>query len=55
MKENGRMKTDQLMFGAAYYPEYMPYDRMEADFSMMKKAGINTIRVEHTGTEGRGV
>lgn len=45
MKENGRMKTDQLMFGAAYYPEYMPYDRMEADFSMMKKAGINTIRV----------
>ena len=39
------MKTDQLMFGAAYYPEYMPYDRMEADFSMMKKAGINTIRV----------
>ena len=39
------MKNDQLMFGVAYYPEYMPYERMEKDFAMMKKAGINTIRV----------
>ena len=39
------MKKDQLMFGVAYYPEYMPYERMEKDFLMMKKAGINTIRV----------
>lgn len=40
-----KMKKDQLMFGAAYYPEYMPYDRIEKDLDMMKKAGINTIRV----------
>ena len=33
------------MFGVAYYPEYMPYERMDQDFAMMKKAGINTIRV----------
>ena len=39
------MKNEKLMFGAAYYPEYMPYDRMDQDFAMMKKAGINTIRV----------
>lgn len=39
------MNAEQLMFGVAYYPEYMPYDRIEKDFSMMKKAGINTIRV----------
>ena len=39
------MSKDQLMFGAAYYPEYMPCERMEKDFQMMKKAGINTIRV----------
>ena len=39
------MKKDQLMFGTAYYPEYMPCDRIEKDFLMMKKAGINTIRV----------
>lgn len=39
------MKENRLMFGVAYYPEYMPYDRIEKDFEMMKKAGINTIRV----------
>lgn len=39
------MNEKRLMFGTAYYPEYMPYDRMEQDFTMMKKAGINTIRV----------
>ncbi|MFA9378316.1 MAG: beta-galactosidase [Lachnotalea sp.] len=39
------MKNKQLMFGVAYYPEYMPYDRMKEDFAMMKKAGINTVRV----------
>ena len=39
------MKKEKLMFGVAYYPEYMSFDRMEKDFEMMKKAGINTIRV----------
>ena len=34
-----------LLFGAAYYPEYMPYERIDTDFSMMKKAGMNVIRV----------
>lgn len=38
-------ETGRLMFGAAYYPEYMPYDRIEKDFTMMKKAGINTVRI----------
>lgn len=34
-----------LLFGAAYYDEYMPYDRLEQDVEMMKKAGINTVRI----------
>ncbi len=34
-----------LLFGAAYYAEYMPYERIEKDISMMKKAGMNTIRI----------
>ena len=34
-----------LLFGAAYYPEYMPYDRLEKDMEMMKKAGMNTLRI----------
>ena len=33
------------LFGAAYYPEYMPYDRMDTDFQLMKDAGMNVIRV----------
>lgn len=36
---------ENLMFGAAYYPEYMPYDRLEKDITMMKKAGMNTLRI----------
>ena len=29
------MKTDKLYFGAAYYSEYLPYDRVEKDMEMM--------------------
>lgn len=29
------MKTDKLLFGAAYYDEYLPYDRIETDMGMM--------------------
>ena len=32
----------KLLYGAAYYDEYMPYDRLQQDVAMMKKAGINT-------------
>lgn len=38
-------KMDKLLFGAAYYDEYMPYDRLEQDVEMMKKAGINVVRI----------
>lgn len=39
------MKTDHLLFGAAYYSEYLPYERIEEDMKMMVKAGMNTIRI----------
>lgn len=39
------MKTDRLLFGAAYYDEYLPYDRIETDMQMMEKAHINVIRI----------
>ena len=35
----------QPLFGAAYYDEYMPYERLEQDVKMMKKAGINVVRI----------
>lgn len=39
------MKTEKLYFGAAYYSEYLPYDRVEKDMEMMEKAGMNVIRI----------
>ena len=27
----------ELLYGAAYYDEYMPYDRLEKDVAMMKR------------------
>ena len=35
----------ELFYGAAYYDEYMPYDRLDKDVEMMKRAGINTVRI----------
>lgn len=35
----------ELLYGAAYYDEYMPYERLAKDVSMMQKAGINTVRI----------
>lgn len=36
---------NQLLYGVAYYDEYMPYDRLETDIQMMKDAGINVVRI----------
>jgi len=34
-----------ILYGASYYWEYMPYERLEKDVELMEKAGINFIRV----------
>ena len=34
-----------ILYGVAYYPEYMPYDRLDKDVEMMQRAGINVVRV----------
>ncbi|AIQ59962.1 beta-galactosidase [Paenibacillus borealis] len=36
---------DHLLYGVAYYDEYMPYDRLDEDIRMMQEAGINTVRI----------
>lgn len=36
---------DKLLYGAAYYDEYMPCERLEKDVEMWKKAGMNVIRI----------
>lgn len=43
--DGGIMNKKELLFGTAYYPEYMPFDRVDTDFRMMKKAGMNVVRI----------
>ena len=38
-------KMDNVLYGVAYYPEYMPYDRLDKDVLLMQKAGITVVRV----------
>ena len=38
-----RMET--ILYGVAYYPEYMPQERLDKDVEMMQKAGITVVRV----------
>jgi len=35
----------RLLYGVAYYDEYMPYDRLAQDIRMMNEAGINVVRI----------
>ncbi|MBR1743488.1 MAG: beta-galactosidase, partial [Lachnospiraceae bacterium] len=39
------MGRKEFLFGAAYYDEYMPYDRIDTDFQMMKDMGFNVVRI----------
>ena len=36
---------DNILYGVAYYHEYMPYERLDEDIRMMKEAGISVVRV----------
>src|SRR5216684_571098 len=38
-------KMDTILYGVAYYPEYMPSDRLDEDVELMQKAGITVVRV----------
>ena len=44
----GRNRVDHILFGAAYYDEYLTMkgiDRIDEDMRMMKDAGLNVIRI----------
>lgn len=36
---------NELLYGVAYYDEYMPYERLQKDMEMMRAANINVIRI----------
>jgi beta-galactosidase len=38
-------KFNTILYGAAYYHEYMPYERLEKDVQLMTEAGISVVRL----------
>ena len=38
-------EMNSILYGAAYYPEYMPYERLEQDAQLMQQAGLTVVRV----------
>jgi beta-galactosidase len=34
-----------VLYGVAYYTEYMPYERLDKDVELMQKAGISVVRI----------
>ncbi len=42
---NPTLDFPTVLYGAAYYHEYMPYDRLDKDVALMKDAGLNVVRM----------
>jgi beta-galactosidase len=38
-------KMDNVLYGVAYYTEYMPYERLDKDVELMQQAGISVVRI----------
>ena len=45
LAESASSQQPNLLYGVAYYDEYMPYERLDKDVQMMKEAGINVVRI----------
>ena len=43
--ESKYSQMPNVLYGAAYYHEYMPYDRLDKDVELMKQAGISVVRM----------
>jgi beta-galactosidase len=38
-------KFDTVLYGASYYHEYMPYERLDQDVQLMQQAGLTVVRL----------
>ncbi len=36
---------ENLLYGAAYYDEYMPEERLQEDIRLLQKAHMNVVRI----------
>jgi beta-galactosidase len=41
----GALDFPTVLYGTAYYNEYMPYERLDQDVALMKAAGLNVVRM----------
>ena len=39
------MTAKTILYGASYYHEYMPYERLEQDIELMTRAGLSAVRM----------
>jgi len=44
-KAFSQVKFDNVLYGVAYYHEYMPTERLDKDIQMMKDANITVVRI----------
>ena len=44
-KSNAVYHFDKPLYGAAYYSEYTPTDRLDEDIQLMKKANLSVVRI----------
>lgn len=42
---SAQYKFDNVLYGASFYNEYMPTERLDEDIRLMKQAGVSSIRV----------
>jgi len=45
LSQGQNYQQKKLLYGVAYYDEYMPVERLDKDIAMMKAAGINVVRI----------
>ena len=44
-------EMESILYGAAYYTEYMPYERLEQDAQLMQQAGLTVVRMGESSWE----
>ncbi|PWC14131.1 hypothetical protein B4923_04250 [Brenneria roseae subsp. americana] len=44
-REENRPVGDRLLYGVAYYDEYLPYDRLDEDIRMVNAVDINVVGI----------